>query len=88
MRLQVRGHSVQAELVALDVLHHQARLVEAIGPQQPHAGRAEREQPGALGLSRTRDGGKERIGDVRKDETERFTAAEAEPALPQVFRAR
>jgi hypothetical protein len=29
----VRGHSVEAELVALDVLHHEARLVVAIGRQ-------------------------------------------------------
>lgn len=28
-----RGHSVETELVALDVLHHEARLVEAIGKQ-------------------------------------------------------
>jgi hypothetical protein len=34
MRLaKVRGHSVETELVALDVLHHEARLVEAIGRQ-------------------------------------------------------
>ena len=29
----VRGRSVEIELVALDVLHHQARLVVAIGRQ-------------------------------------------------------
>lgn len=29
----VRGHSVETELVALDVLHHEARLVVAIGKQ-------------------------------------------------------
>ena len=29
----VRGHSVETELVALDVLHHEARLVVAIGRQ-------------------------------------------------------
>src|SRR3954447_15169220 len=29
----VRGHSVEAELVALDVLHHEARLVDSIGKQ-------------------------------------------------------
>ena len=29
----VRGHSVETELVALDVLHHEARLVAAIGRQ-------------------------------------------------------
>ncbi len=34
MRLaKVRGHSVETELVALDVLHHEARLVEVIGRQ-------------------------------------------------------
>jgi hypothetical protein len=32
-RGQVRGHSVETELVALDVLHHEARLVVAIGRQ-------------------------------------------------------
>jgi hypothetical protein len=31
--VHVRGHLVQTELVALDVLHHQARLVVAIGRQ-------------------------------------------------------
>ena len=30
---KVRGHSVETELVALDVLHHEARLVVAIGRQ-------------------------------------------------------
>jgi hypothetical protein len=29
----VRGHSVETELVALDVLHHEARLVVAISKQ-------------------------------------------------------
>ena len=29
--VHVRGHSVETELVALDVLHHEARLVLAIG---------------------------------------------------------
>ena len=29
----VRGHSVETELVALDVLHHDARLVVVIGKQ-------------------------------------------------------
>jgi len=42
--------SVEAELVALDVLHHEAGLVDAIGRQESHAYRAEREQPCALGL--------------------------------------
>jgi hypothetical protein len=42
--------SVEAELVALDVLHHQARLVLLVGQQQPHADRAERDSAGALGL--------------------------------------
>ncbi len=32
-RGHVRGHSVETELVALDVLHHEARLVVAIGRQ-------------------------------------------------------
>ena len=32
-RPQRRGHSVETELVALDVLHHEARLVVAIGRQ-------------------------------------------------------
>ena len=31
--VHVRGHSVETELVALDVLHHEARLVVAIGKQ-------------------------------------------------------
>src|SRR2546430_2208892 len=44
--------SVETELVALDVLHHQARLVDAIGEQQSHAYRAEREQSCAFGLER------------------------------------
>ena len=44
------GHSVQTELVALDVLHHQTRLVVAIGRQQPHAYRTERDQSYAFGL--------------------------------------
>jgi hypothetical protein len=51
-RGHVRGRLVQAELVALDVLHHQARLVAVIGRQQPHPDRAERDQPGASGLKR------------------------------------
>jgi Tol biopolymer transport system component len=46
----VRGYSVKTELVALDVLHHQARLVLLIGGQQPHAYRAERDQSCAFGL--------------------------------------
>jgi hypothetical protein len=32
-RCDVRGHSVETELVALDVLHHDARLVVVIGQQ-------------------------------------------------------
>ena len=32
-RCHVRGHSVEIELVALDVLHHDARLVVVIGRQ-------------------------------------------------------
>ena len=31
--VHVRGHSVETELVALDVLHHEARFVVAIGRQ-------------------------------------------------------
>ena len=46
----VRGHSVEIELVALDVLHHEARLVLVIGKQQPHAYPAERDQSCAFGL--------------------------------------
>jgi hypothetical protein len=42
--------SVETELVALDVLHHKARLVVAIGRQKSHAYRAERDQPCAFGL--------------------------------------
>ena len=37
--------SGQAELVALDVLHNQARLVLLVGDQEPHAGGAQRDQP-------------------------------------------
>src|SRR6516164_11168651 len=33
VRGDVRGHSVEAEFVALDVLHHDARLVVVIGRQ-------------------------------------------------------
>jgi hypothetical protein len=47
---QRRGHSVETELVALDVLHHEARLFDAIGPQVSHTYRAERDQSCALGL--------------------------------------
>ena len=43
-------HLVETELVALDVLHHKARLVDAIGRQQSHAYRAERDQSCAFGL--------------------------------------
>src|SRR6476469_8275821 len=46
------GHSVETELVALDVLHHDARLVVVIGSQQSHAYRAERDQSCAFGLKR------------------------------------
>jgi hypothetical protein len=46
----IRRHSVETELVALDVLHHEARLVVAIGGQQSHAYRPERDQSCALGL--------------------------------------
>jgi hypothetical protein len=49
-RGHVRGHSVETELVALDVLHHEARLVVAIGRQQSHAYRAERDQSCAFDL--------------------------------------
>ena len=48
--VHVRGHSVETELVALDVLHHDARLVVAIGTQKLHAYRAERDQSCAVGL--------------------------------------
>jgi hypothetical protein len=48
--LFVSGHSVEIELVTLDVLHHEARLVGAIGEQQSDAHRAERDQPRAFGL--------------------------------------
>ena len=44
------GSSVEAELVALDVLHHQARLVVLVGQQELHAYGAQRLQPRALGL--------------------------------------
>jgi hypothetical protein len=47
-----RGPSVETELVALDVLHHEARLVVGVGQQQSHADRAEREQSRAFGLQR------------------------------------
>lgn len=42
--------SVEAELVALDVLHPEARLVVLIGKQELPAYRAERDQTCALGL--------------------------------------
>ena len=42
--------SVKIELVALDVLHHQARLVVIIGRQQPHAYRAQLQQSCTFGL--------------------------------------
>ena len=44
------AHSVQTELVALDVLHHEAGLVDAIGKQELHPYRATRDQPCALRL--------------------------------------
>src|SRR5262245_15825079 len=44
--------SVEAELVALDVLHHDARLVVVIGQQSSHVCRAESDQPGAFRLER------------------------------------
>ena len=44
------GHSVEIELVALDVLHHDARFILFIGKQCPHVYRAEFGQPCALGL--------------------------------------
>src|SRR4051794_33084178 len=44
--------SVEAELVAFDVLHNEARLVEAVGDQQLHARRAKRDQSGAFGFER------------------------------------
>ena len=40
-------HSVKIELVALDILHHKAGLAVVIGRQQPHAYRAQRDQPRA-----------------------------------------
>ncbi len=49
-RKAMRDYSVEAELVALDVLHHKARLVDAIGSEQSHADRAERDQSRAFGL--------------------------------------
>ena len=49
-RCHVRGHSVETELVALDVLHHEARLVVSFGKQQSHAYRAEPDQSCAFGL--------------------------------------
>jgi hypothetical protein len=47
-----QGHSVEVELVTLDVLHHEARLVVVIRGQQSHAYRAERHQSCAFGLKR------------------------------------
>jgi len=49
-KCHVRSHSVETELVALDVLHHEARLVVAIGTQESHAYRAKRDQSCAFGL--------------------------------------
>ena len=47
-RCRVRGHSVETELVALDVLHRDARIIAVI--QGSHVYRAERDQSCALGL--------------------------------------
>ena len=49
-RCHVRGHSVQTEVVALDAQHHEALLVVAIGKQQSHTYRPERDQSCAFGL--------------------------------------
>ncbi len=49
-KAHVHGHSVQTELVALYVLHHEGRLVYFIGRQEPYAYRAEWDQPCAFGL--------------------------------------
>ena len=51
-RVRAAGNiaSVEAELVALNVLHHEARLVVVIGGQQPDAYRAQRDQPCTLGF--------------------------------------
>ena len=51
-QVRLRACSVEAELVALDVLHHLARLVLLIGKEQLPAYRAERDQPCALGFER------------------------------------
>ncbi len=45
-----REYSVEAELVTLDVVHYEARLVGIVGGQESHTYRAEREQTGAFGL--------------------------------------
>ena len=50
MRRASAAISIEAELVALDILHHEARLVVLVGKQQAHAYGAERDQSGALGL--------------------------------------
>src|SRR4029450_13384510 len=49
-RGRARSHSVETELVALDVLHHEARLVVAIGRQESHAYRAEVDPGGPVGV--------------------------------------
>jgi hypothetical protein len=49
-RPQRRGHSGETELVALDVLHHEARLILVIGRQESQAYRAKRDQSCAFGL--------------------------------------
>src|SRR5690606_36739237 len=46
------AQSVEAELVALDVLHDDARLVLLVGEHDAHARRAERQEPVALRLER------------------------------------
>jgi hypothetical protein len=47
-----RGHSVETELVALDVLHDDARLVVVIGSQEPYPRRTECDKSRAFGLKR------------------------------------
>jgi hypothetical protein len=45
-----RGQSVETEFIALDVKHHQARLVVVVGGQQPKSRRAEPYEPLTFGL--------------------------------------
>lgn len=47
-----RRSSVETELVALNVLHHDAGLVLAVGTHRSHMYRAERDQPCAFGFKR------------------------------------